>query len=132
MSFFHLTYCFLLPILGTGPVLLDDNSAPPDFVLTMTDGAQGIGSVEQINDNWSVRLIGAKPINATGLQVVSLRRDKTQLPPPPQGEQVILVNGDRIPGKIQELTNDRLHAQIDLGKEIDFVLPLSAVAIIWG
>src|SRR5215470_12716841 len=92
-------------------------SAPPDFVLTMTDGTQAVGSVEKIANDWSVRLISAKPISKTGLEAVSLRRDKTQLPGPPQGEQVILVNGDRIPGKIQELTNDRLHVQVDSGKE---------------
>jgi hypothetical protein len=121
----------LILILAEAGPLAAEEPPRPNFVLRLADGTEAIGPVEQIANNWSVQLGGDKPVTATGLEAVSLRRDKTQLPALPRPEQVILVNGDRIPGRVQELTNDRIHVQADLGKGTDFVVPVSAVAIIW-
>ena len=100
-------------------------------MLTLADGSVSSGSLEQIGDHWSVRLSGAKPVRATGAQAVSLRRDKMSLPDFPRAEQVILVNGDRLPGTVRELMGDQLKVRVNLGHEADLSVPLSAVAIIW-
>src|SRR5260370_33597402 len=103
----------------------------PTFVLSLADGTTVAGPVEQIGDNWSVRLGGVKPVNATGLQTISMHRENTSLPAWPRNEQVILANGDRLPGTVRELSGDRLLVRTDLGKEADLTIPLSAVSVIW-
>jgi hypothetical protein len=108
----------------------DDNSPRPNFTLTLADGSVSSGLLEQIGDNWSVRLSGAKPVHATGLQAVSLRRENSGLPDFPRAEQVVLVNGDRLPGTVRVLNGDRLRIRAHLGIEAELTIPLSAVALI--
>ena len=103
----------------------------PIFVLSLANGSTVAGPVEQIGDNWSVRLGGVKPVSATGLQAISMHRENTSLPAWPRNEQVILANGDRLPGTVRELSGDRLLVRTDLGKEADLTIPLSAVSVIW-
>jgi len=103
----------------------------PIFVLSLANGSTVAGPVEQIGDNWSVRLGGVKPVSATGLQAISIHRENTSLPAWPRNEQVILANGDRLPGTVRELSGDRLLVRTDLGKEADLTIPLSAVSVIW-
>jgi NPCBM/NEW2 domain len=108
-----------------------DNSAPPTFTLALCDGTTASGPLEQIDDHWAVRLGGAKPLHASGMQVIALRQDKRLFPSQPKSEQVILANGDRLPGSIRELTGDRLRMNAKIGKDVDFTVPLSSVPIIW-
>src|SRR5229473_1520520 len=108
-----------------------DNPTPPTFTLTLFDGATASGPLEQIDDHWSVRLGGAKPVQASGMQVIAMRQDKVPFPSLPKSEQVIFANGDRLPGSIRELTGDRLRMNAKVGKEADFTVPLSSVSIIW-
>jgi len=113
------------------PAFADDNSPQPNFTLTLADGSVSAGPLEQIGDNWSVRLSGAKPVQATGLQAVSLRRENSGLHDFPRAEQVILVNGDRLPCTVRELNGERLRIRAHLGNDAELTIPLSAVALIW-
>jgi len=124
-----LTSIFLFLVSGTGSTFAGDNSIRPIFTLTLADGTTVSGNVEQIGDNWSIRMAGAQPREAA--EVVSLRRDKIPIPPSPHAEQIILANGDRLPATIQELIGDRLRVHGDLGQEGDFALPISSVSVIW-
>src|SRR5438132_1782175 len=136
-----LPLALIFMLAGTGSAFADNfplttHHSPltpqgPTFTLTLADGSVSSGSLEQIGENWSVRLSGAKPVRATGAQAVSLRRDKMSLPDSPRAEQVILVNGDRLPGTVRELMGDQLKVRVNLGHEADLSVPLSAVAIIW-
>src|SRR6516225_4329482 len=70
----------------------------PSFTLSLSDGVSASGPLERIDDHWSVRLGGTKPVQASAMQVISLRQDKATSPSLPKIEQIILANGDRFPG----------------------------------
>jgi len=109
----------------------NDNPPRPTFTLTLADGSNQSGKVEQIGANWSIRMEGEKAKEIAGLKVVSLRRDKTPIVPQSDSEQIFLANGDRLPAAVRELNGDRLRIHGDLGKPGDFSLPLSTVSMIW-
>ncbi|TMQ32567.1 MAG: hypothetical protein E6K70_17850 [Planctomycetota bacterium] len=96
--------CFS-PIVFPGPIL-GDEPKPLLFTLHSAGGEDVVGSMEKLSDEWSVSLGGASSRSFPGRDVVSLRRQNMLLPPMPRAEQVILANGDRIPGKV-DLTSDR-------------------------
>jgi hypothetical protein len=104
---------------------------PPTFTLILSDGTKASGPLEQIDDHWSVRLGGMKPVQASAMQVISLRQDKVSLPSLPRSEQIIFENGDRLPGSVQELSGDKLRVRGNIGTESDFTVPLASVSIIW-
>src|SRR5260370_30883438 len=85
-----------------------DNTPPPTFTLTLADGTTPSGTLQQIGDNWSVRLGGATSVQATGLEVISLRRDKKANSLSTRTEHVILANVDRLPASVRELKCDLL------------------------
>ena len=116
-------------LAGASQSVAAEEPLRPTFTLTLADGTSVSGHVEQIGDNSSIRLEGAKPREAA--EVVSLRRDKIPIAPQPRAEQIILANSDRLPATARELTGDRLRVHGDLGKEGDFTLPLSSVSMIW-
>jgi len=120
-----------LVITGPDFRIAAEEPTRPTFTLRLADGTVVAGPIEQIDDNWSIRLVGDKPVRATGLQAIELRREKASPPPGPRNEHVILANGDRLPGTVRELTGDRLLIRANLGKEADLNIPLSAVSAIW-
>lgn len=122
-------FCFLAS--GLTPAFADESSPQPTFTLTLADGTTSSGTLEQIGENWSVRLGGAVPVQAIGMDAISLRRDKKAICLSPRTEQVILANGDRMPASVRELKSDRLLVHGDFGKDDDITLPLSAVALLW-
>jgi hypothetical protein len=129
LSFWILFSIFYFLIFARWQVHSDDILAPTTFTLTLANGTTVYGNVEKIGDNWSIRMAGAQARQAA--EVVSLRRDKTPIPPRPRAEQIILANGDRLPATIRELTGDRLRLHGDLGKEGDYTLPVSSVSVVW-
>ncbi|HEV2946201.1 MAG TPA: NPCBM/NEW2 domain-containing protein [Gemmataceae bacterium] len=121
----------LLSIAVCGPGLAADNPSSTTFTLTLSDGTTASGPLEQIDDDWAVRLGGAKSLHASGMQVIAMRQDKAPFPSLPKSEQVIFANGDRLPGSIRELSGERLRMNAHIGKDADFTVPLSSVSIIW-
>jgi hypothetical protein len=102
-----------------------------DFVLYTAAGDAPIGPLRELGEQWSVRLGGLKPRALAGAEVVALRRAGTPLPAYPADEQVLLLNGDRVPGKVLKLDGERLRVSAQLGAEQKLDLPLSAVAVMW-
>ncbi len=115
-----------------------ENPEGPTFIVSRADGSPISGPLLELGENWTVRLGGGKPTSVPGNEVISLRRNGRVLPPAPDGEQIILTNGDRIPGKLQRLVGDRVHflpafapgSQAELGNKA-WILPLSGLAEIW-
>src|SRR5260370_4858529 len=130
-SSFIALFLFWFLVSGFWFLQAADSPAPPIFTLTLCDGVTASGPLEQIDDQWSVRLGGAKPVQASAMQVIALQQDKAPLPLQPKSEQVIFANGDRLPGSIRALTRDRLRLDAQVGKDTDFAIPLSSVSIIW-
>src|SRR5262245_21641649 len=108
-----------------------EEGLPEGFTLSLADGTTATGPLEELGDQWSVRLGGATPRRAPGTEVVTLRRAGMRRPAYPLGEQVIFANGDRIPGKVLQVTDERLRLHTLLGKNQELVLPLSALSTIW-
>lgn len=108
------------------------DAPPPVFDLHGADGAAGSGFVEQLQDDWSIQLGGAKPILLKGQDLVSLRRSKMPLPSYPHAEHVVFANGDRLAGNMMRLSNERLTFMAQFGKgPTQLTLPLTALAILW-
>jgi hypothetical protein len=108
-----------------------DIPAPDVFTVSLADGTTLTGPFEALAEDWSVRLGGVGPRKVPGDAVLALRRAREARPPFPGGEQVILSNGDRIPGKVLKLIGDRLHLGSDVGKNRVLILPLTALSVIW-
>jgi hypothetical protein len=125
--FFVFSLAFL--VLGFKTSASAEDPPQPTFKLMLADGTVTSGHLTRIDEDWSVRLAGDKEIRAAGLEIVSLRRDKSSLPNLPRTDYVILANGDELVGKVRELSSDRLHLAGDLGQ--DFAVPISAASIIW-
>lgn len=104
---------------------------PPVFDLHRADGTTVSGPLRNIGADWSVGLGGAMPTLTDGINVISLRRKDVALPTPPEDGQVLLANGDRLPGRLREVANERGEVQTRLGSKQDLSVPLAAVAVLW-
>jgi hypothetical protein len=102
----------------------------PRFILHTAEGADQAGTLTQIGADWKVILNqGDDYIRAGADKLVSLRRRKTPRPAPPTGEQILLVNGDILPGQVVELIGERLSFRYRPRQE--WKVPLPAIAVIW-
>src|SRR5438309_10622851 len=122
--------CFS-PIVFPGPIL-GDEPKPLLFTLHSAGGEDVVGSMEKLIDEWSVSLGGASSRSFPGRDVVSLRRQNMLLPPMPRAEQVILANGDRIPGKVLKITEEQAQFQSQLDETREMILPLTALSVFWS
>jgi hypothetical protein len=87
------------------------------------------GPLVELNKDWSARVGNTE---VPGTEVVTLRRAGVLLPPFPNGEHLILSNGDRVPVRGVRLVGERLHfvhPELEGGKEAS--LPLAAVSVLW-
>src|SRR5206468_3950342 len=73
------------------------------------------GPLAGIGKGWSIELGGSKPDHVRAGDLISLRRAGASLPSLRNAPQVILPNGDCIPGKLEEISQDRLRIEADLG-----------------
>src|SRR5205085_2311259 len=83
-------------------------SAQPAFTLQSADGTTATGPLAELGKGWSVTLGGEKAATVAAGDLVSLRRPDLPLPPLPSGEQLVFVNGDRIPGRVVKLADERV------------------------
>jgi hypothetical protein len=111
-------------------------SAPDDkgpiFVVHAADGQTTRGPVRSLKADWSLSAGDSTEVRFTPGDWLSLRRDKTKLPPLPGDQHLILVNGDRIPFETARLDGETLffkHPDLAEGKESK--LPLTALSVVW-
>jgi hypothetical protein len=122
-SFFFAVWCLL-------PAAYCPAADAPVFVLQSVRDDLPTGPLTRLTADGAVQ-IGAAPAIAEA-DVVALRR--RGLPPPHFPHtlpHVRLANGDRIPGRIQSIENDKLHFLADLGTTQEITLPVSALTAIW-
>ena len=101
-----------------------------DFMLHLADGRNVDGPLEELGAGWSISLSdGVRSIKASGSDWLTLRR--RHLPVAPSGEQVVLNNGDRLPGTITRLVGDDLLLRKCLGGDEDLFIPLPALSLLW-
>lgn len=115
--------------LGIGRLLAEAPAG--EMVLHRADGAPITGPLLQLGLDWSIALGGGTPIRVAGADLVSLRRADLPLPPPPAGPQVIFANGDRLPGQVLDLAQERLALRTALVEKQEMRIPLTALALVW-
>jgi hypothetical protein len=120
----------LLPALLL-PALSTQDSALSTFSVQTAGGQTHTGPLQEIGEDWSIRLGGDEPRRVAGTFVLMLRRLDRPLPARPTGEQLVLANGDQVPGQVQKLTGEVLHFRAGVGAGADWKLPLSALSLIW-
>lgn len=119
--------CFLL-LLACFLVQEED---PPFFTVTTCEGQAPSGRLLRLREDGTVTLGGEQNQPIRGAEVVSLRRSDLVLPPYPTGEQILFANGDRLPGNVVRLFNERLQLNAQLGDEVVLTVPLSSIKLIW-
>src|SRR5262249_10336659 len=105
----------------------------PTFTAQSADGSTGTGPLTELGKGWAVRLGGEKPVSVAAGDLVSLRRPDAPLPALPSHEQLVFFNGDRIPGRVVKLADDRVLFQPppDLGADKEVAVPVSALSVLW-
>lgn len=112
-------------------LLMLQAEGPPFFTVTTIEGPPQSGRLLQLREDGSVTLGGEQNQQIRGSDVVSLRRGELALPSYPIGEQILLANGDRLPGTMIRLFNERLLFDPQLGDGPGLTVPLSSLALLW-
>lgn len=113
------------------PAILAQVPARPVFIIHTATGTPIKGTIQSIDDKWTVTLDGKPPVKVLGTDLLSVRRADLPLPGPPVGSHVIFANGDQLPGTFGELTGEKLRFRASVGKPDQMTLPLSALAVLW-
>jgi hypothetical protein len=119
----------LLPLLFLTPGAAPAAPDPPAFVLFSTRDDQPAGALERLTADGAVTIAGAPPV--AGADVVALRRRGLPLPHFPHGRHALFVNGDRLPGQVVAVADDKVRFAADLGAPQELTVPLSALAAVW-
>lgn len=107
-------------------------SKAPLFIAHAADGSNAEGTLLRLGADWSVTLGGDKSVTVPGADLIGLQRKARPLPPAPQQEHVLFVNGDRVPGQLLQLTEEALTFQPAFGdKKTELKAPLTAVLLCW-
>ena len=125
-----LTACACLALMQTAPA--EPSPGGGSFILRTAAGTIGSGPLLKLGPEWAVSLGGAKPVQASGADVVSLRRAGVPLPPWPAEPHLQFANGDRLAGTAIDLKGERLLFRAALGKGVDLAVPLTAISVLWS
>jgi hypothetical protein len=118
---------FLLPLS-----LSAEEARPPRFVIRTTTGNTFQGPLRQITEEGTFLLGFDEEKAIPGDQVVAVSQEGRFRPPLPTSEQLILVNGDRLPTPAVRLVGERFcftHPALNEGKETS--VSLGVVALFW-
>src|SRR5262249_4996485 len=98
----------ILWVLGA----LARNTSAADFAAQTADGTRVAAPLLRLAEDGSLRLGSENPVEVRGPELLDLRRTGAPLPPPPDGPQLILVNGDRIPAEFLAFADDRVRVKL--------------------
>src|SRR5437868_14775302 len=119
-------------LLGmTALAAIAQESSNPAFLAQPSSGASVSGALLELGDKWSARIDGPKGARVEAGDLIELRRSVSRLPPFPSDEQLLLANGDRLPGKVARLSGESVYFMQDFGERKEMRVPLTAVAVIW-
>jgi hypothetical protein len=100
------------------------------FVLTSTRDDSPTGPVVRLAADGTIQIGNAAPV--AGADVVSLRRQGQPPPPFPHDRpHARFVNGDRVPGRLVSVADDKVRFLAELGTPQEISVPLSSVAAVW-
>jgi hypothetical protein len=102
-----------------------------EMVLHRADGGPITGLLLGLSLDWSVEVGGPSSGRVKGGDLISLRRADLPLPPPSTGPQVIFTNGDRLPGQVLDLAQERLGLRTLIAEKQELRIPLTALALVW-
>jgi NPCBM/NEW2 domain len=107
--------------------------AQPTFTAQSADGTAATGPLTELGKDWSVKLGGDKPATVAAGDLVCLRRPDVPLPPLPSQEQLVFFNGDRVPGHLLKLADERVTFQppAELGADKEVSVPVAALSLLW-
>jgi hypothetical protein len=128
-QFAVLNFGFL--ILNFCSTLHAQDAKPPTFVVHAAGDSHVAGPLARLGRDWSISLAGDKPATIPGSDLNALRRQNAVLPSTPQEEHGVLANGDRIPGKLRNLTAERVTLQTPIADGEEMTVPLAAVTLWW-
>src|SRR5262249_15481570 len=108
-------------------------AAEPTFTVQSADGTSATGPLTEAGKGWSVKVGGEKPVAVAAGDLISLRRPDVPLPPLPSQEQLVFFNGDRVPGRLVKLADERVTFQPlpELGTDKEVSAPVSALSLLW-
>lgn len=118
-------------LLGSWKACADSAPIPPLYVLQTTRGDTIRGPLIRIDADGSVEMGGDKGGRIAGRDVVTLRQEKTPLPPRTLAPQAIFANGDRLVGKALGLQGERLRFKPAIAPLQELLVPLSTLEGIW-
>jgi hypothetical protein len=103
---------------------------PPAFVLDSAGGESPAGVLLRLTADGTAQ-VGTAPPVATA-DVVALRRQGSPPPHFPHDRpHALFANGDRVPGRILSIANDKVRFLADLGEPQELIVPLSSLAGVW-
>lgn len=101
---------------------------PPAFVVESVRNERLAGDFVRINADGTAQVGDvAIPVG----EFIALRRPGAPPARPNDRPHLLLGNGDRIPGRLLAIENDRAQVAADLGHEVPMVIPLTAISAIW-
>jgi hypothetical protein len=119
--------CLVSFLLAADPMAPAD---APAFVISCTRDDQPSGPLVRLAADGTAQVGGATPV--PGAEIVALRRQG--LPPPHflhDRPYARFANGDRIPGRLLSIIDDKARFVADLGAPQEVPIPLSALSAIW-
>jgi hypothetical protein len=124
---------FVSVILAIASTLLaaPDSAFPPHFIAHTVDGQDRAGVLLRLGSDWSVDLIGDAQGPIAGKDLVALQRSGLSLPAYPTDEQIVLANGDCLPGHVLNVRGERLQIQAFKVGGPAMTVPLSAVSVMY-
>jgi NPCBM/NEW2 domain len=130
----HFLRAALAAALGPGAVASmrgDDRPSPGSFEVVSTGDAVPTGTLEKLAADWTVSLQGATPARVPGDELIVLRRRATPPPAWPAGEHIVCANGDRIPGHVTRLRDERVRLAAEVGGKAELSFAVTAVSFLW-
>lgn len=110
----------------------------PSFDVHAAKSAPARGQVIRLEKDWATTWRADPHFSVSGAELISLRQHGAVLPTLPVTAQVVFANGDRVPGKVLTIADEkvRLHAQLTdyTATPADpqpLLMPLSSLAVIW-
>jgi hypothetical protein len=123
----------VLCAFSLGVVARNSVAEEPVFVAHTVGGTLKPGILVQLKDDWSLKVGRDRTTDVAAGDLISLRRLGQRLPPPPDGAQLVLANGDRVPCEFVGFTDDRVRVRLpaEWGENRDASLPPTAVSLVW-
>jgi hypothetical protein len=113
-----------------------DDARPSRFDVHTADGTDTSGIPEKISEDWTITLGGGEGVIGKAGALIALRRQGQALPASPLDEHLLFMNGDKLPGHLLDLVNERVRVDAHVeplaptGRQ-EVTVPLTALAALW-